>query len=981
MANDWNNVKPVGCKHWLVLPAVYSDALSYGDQIAQFCSALNKMIQNNNNLPAYVQEMIQEYISGGVIGEIVQEVIAEFILNVKYPPEGLTPATGDGTVDDTEAIQGCIDYAQEHNGMAVYLPSGDYSVQSLTLKSEVSLFGFDRYSTKLVLRGGATNPLITLNGSDIGIYNLTLDGNAGVQVENVNVISMIAKDVLLDNLILQNGYQLLVYNGTGGHLQINDVVFGNAVYRAVGISGNSVVQAKGVKFNQLSAVSGVDVINIASDGGTYDFISDVPCETCLNISGNDNYVTGIENGATNAFVDIGLRNTIDFKGNEKKEYYYGSTDSTVEGNVGFTANGAYSENVSGAFTSVRKSTESKIVTGASTEQYNTSQSENVAGKKTITAQDIQLNPVNPLQYKTPEVLNRYFKTIPFKDSDNNEYKVLVENEFTGRLDTSIVNVDNFGAVGDGVTDDTDAISNAINFANTNGYSLQFSAGKTYLMRYANISTNCSIDFNGCTIKVSTNNPVDVRALFNVQSNGTNTTITETGLGRYAISNSALYNKVFEIVSPLLLGTRSGENVYFTQLMITDGNGNFINTDYKASIIEGTYTINNVHEVGARLEFKNVTVDYGANAAFIGRLLEINRSNVCVNGVTIKGGLVNTADIFATEVILLTACAYVSINNVIGANPVVGNSSGYVLGIYNVSNLEINGCSFYNNSNTTTWGSIGVSFVTNLSIKNTITNRLDVHYGKYGYYTCDGVVCQYCRVSTFYDTTRFDNCKFINYQRNYSVVDVRQDYPINIGGNFIFSQCVFYVPNAGDVIRFSITDGAIDISNLNLNELSVSIIDCKITEDSPIRHLISVNVPEGQIVSCRVNLKNLRKINTTNQAGLIYGETLINTVLVENILNKGRVIDGIVDTATITNSTLGSNPVRNVDSSTITNMRYINCIINSIESTIYYPNFIMIGCALNNDINPTINSKNYVVNGNMLTGSTKNNLEKWNNRIG
>lgn len=344
---DWNTVNGVCCKPWLVLPAVYSDALSYVDQIAQFCSALNKVIQNNNNLPAYVQQMIQEYISGGVIGEIVQSVIAEFILNVKYPPEGLTPAVGDGSADDTVAIQGCIDYASEHNGMAVYFPSGAYSVQSLTLKSEVSLFGFDRYSTKLVLRGGATNPLITLNGSDVGIYNLTLDGNAGVQVENVNVISMIAQDVLLDNLILQNGYQLLVYNGTGGHLQINDVVFGNAVYRAAGISGNSVVQAKEVKFNQLSAVSGVDVLNVASDGGTYDFISDVPCETCLSISGNDNYVTGIENGATNAFVDTGLRNTIDFKGNEKKEYYYGNTDTSIGGNKNTEVGGNVDTKLSG----------------------------------------------------------------------------------------------------------------------------------------------------------------------------------------------------------------------------------------------------------------------------------------------------------------------------------------------------------------------------------------------------------------------------------------------------------------------------------------------------------------------------------------------------------------------------------------------------------------------------------------------------------
>lgn len=513
---DWNTVNGVCCKPWLVLPAVYSDALSYGDQIAKFCSALNKVIQNNNNLPDYVQQMIQEYISGGVIGEIVQSVIAEFVLNVKYPPEGLTPAVGDGSADDTVAIQGCIDYASEHNGMAVYFPSGAYSVQSLTLKSEVSLFGFDRYSTKLVLRGGATTPMILLNGSNCGIYNLTIDGNAGVQVENINVISMIAQDVYLDGLILQNGYQLLVYNGTGGHLQINDVVFGNAVYRAVGISGNSVVQAKGLKFNQLSSVSGADVINVASDGGVYDFVSDVSCETCLSVSGDDNFFTGIVSGATNSFVDSGSRNTIDFKGNEKKEYYSGGSDTTIEGDVGFTTNGAYSENVGGAFTSVRNSTESKVVTGPSTkqynstenkvvngdsnEQYNSSQTETVTNKKTINAQDIWLNPSNPLQYKTPTKFGQFFKSIEFKD-ENGTYNVLVGiNEYG----TNVLYANLNGLTGDGVTDDTEAFNNLLTYsAGLNGKSvIVLEPSKTYLI--SNTLTwdiyKTMIKGNGATIK-------------------------------------------------------------------------------------------------------------------------------------------------------------------------------------------------------------------------------------------------------------------------------------------------------------------------------------------------------------------------------------------------------------------------------------------------------------------------------------------------
>lgn len=426
---DFETLKTV--KYWTqrCIPLVYDNSLSIYQLLEKVINELNKLITNNNMLPEYIANMIKEYISSGAIEQVVREILANYILNVKYPPSGITPAVGDGSQDDTAAVQGCIDYASEQGGGAVYLPYGAYSVQSLTLKSNVSLFGFDRYTTRVVLRGGATNSLILLNGSNAGIYNLTLDGNAGIQVNDINVVSMIAQDVLLNNLIIEDGYQLLVYNGTGGHLQMDNIVFGNAVQRCAGISGNSIVQAKNLKFTQLSAVSGIDIINIASDGGTYDFISNVSCETCLSISGNDNYVTGIESGATNAFIDSGLRNTIDFKGNERKEYYYGTSDTTIKGNVGFTTNGAYSENVSGAFTSVRNGTESKIVTGNSTEQYNSSQTENVTGKKTINAQDIYLNPTNPLQYKTPTEKNLY-NTIPFKDASNTIYNLMVENDNT-----------------------------------------------------------------------------------------------------------------------------------------------------------------------------------------------------------------------------------------------------------------------------------------------------------------------------------------------------------------------------------------------------------------------------------------------------------------------------------------------------------------------------------------------------------------------
>ena len=61
MSLNWSNVKPSCCAKWLVLPTVYSDALSYGEQLDKFCFQLNQLIENNNILPDFISEMIKEF--------------------------------------------------------------------------------------------------------------------------------------------------------------------------------------------------------------------------------------------------------------------------------------------------------------------------------------------------------------------------------------------------------------------------------------------------------------------------------------------------------------------------------------------------------------------------------------------------------------------------------------------------------------------------------------------------------------------------------------------------------------------------------------------------------------------------------------------------------------------------------------------------------------------------------------------------------
>lgn len=589
---DTNFEKTCQVKFWTqkVIPLVYDNSLSIIELIGKVIDQLNILIQNNNEIPDLIAQTIQEYITSGAIGKVVEDILANYILNVKYPPDGIPSAKGDGTADDTEAIQGTINYASAQGGGAVYFPAGKYLTGSLSVPSNVSLFGFDRYQTSLVLKSGANNPLISSNGTDFGIYKLTLDANMGVQVNNINVMSLNSQDVLLSELIINNGYHGIVYNGTGGHLQIDNIVFGNCVYNCANISGNSYVQMENVLFTKISSVSGVDIINISSNGGSYKFKSVATCPLCLSISGNDNFVDCLISGAIQNFHDSGLSNTIIIRGAEKKEEYSGDVDLTVQGNVGINANGAWSETINGVFSSVHSNGENIQVNGITKKTYETFV-ENVSGKKTINAQDIWLNPTNPLQYSTPIATNSFYDYIKFKDSNNAIYKIMVAKN---AITFPIVSVTNFGAKGDGINDDTSSIMAAINSIDKG---IVFFPPGTYMvsnsgtMKDVGINLHSNINLIGCgrdvsfikaidnsNIHVLNGNNVHNIMIKNLSIDGNSKTTTTSVHGiRFALATNILIDNVaVRNVSGYGIGfqiytdeTAYFENIYINNVIISN----------------------------------------------------------------------------------------------------------------------------------------------------------------------------------------------------------------------------------------------------------------------------------------------------------------------------------------------------------------------------------------------------------------------------
>lgn len=343
----FTEVKPL--RYWVqhILPLVYDDSLSYMELLGRVVNTLNEVVKNNNLLPDYIAENIKEYISSGEIEKVLAEVLANYMLNVKFPPAGLTPATGDGSADDTEAIQGCIDYAYNHGGMSVYFPSGSYLTQPLTLRDKATLFGQDRYTTRLIMKGGSTKAMFTGDVDELTLTGLGFDGNMDIQVNNVNLFTISVNSAIITNCLLTDGYDLLNIT-VNNDLQLNNVIFKHAVENALVLNGDGFVQGDNLIFKTISALVGKNfvVVNVSNS-----ILEQLKCHgaspNAVLINGNNNVVKMWNDQSTKAYTDNGTNNTIVVYTQSEQKKLTGFKTTNVSGNIAETVGGDKTETITG----------------------------------------------------------------------------------------------------------------------------------------------------------------------------------------------------------------------------------------------------------------------------------------------------------------------------------------------------------------------------------------------------------------------------------------------------------------------------------------------------------------------------------------------------------------------------------------------------------------------------------------------------------
>lgn len=339
-----------------------------------------------DGLDEYIEQKIKEGLDALGLEQIVIDILSKYAyaINVKTPPNGLLPASGNGTTNDYATIQGCIDYASSIGGGVVFFPYGKYLTNSLSMRSNVSILGFDQYSTELILSGGANKPLLSGTIDNVSISGLTLNAKQSSQVNNIDAIELLGHHINIENVIAEDCYTSINIEKNGTSIVIKNVICNiasDACLRVGGTNGGLLVD--GLDMTGLSTNLGAAYIVSDSNDDVYKNINIHGSGAIgIDVAGSGNYFEGRITGVTKDYDNVNGDNTFNIIGK--------SSDTTYIGTVKLKAN------------------------------------------------DIIIDPINPITYKAPIKYNDRYSYVVAKDHNNTQYNILVAGEnFNPNQDASL----------------------------------------------------------------------------------------------------------------------------------------------------------------------------------------------------------------------------------------------------------------------------------------------------------------------------------------------------------------------------------------------------------------------------------------------------------------------------------------------------------------------------------------------------------------
>jgi hypothetical protein len=393
-----------------------------------------------------------------------------------------------------------------------------------------------------------------------------------------------------------------------------------------------------------------------------------------------------------------------------------------------------------------------------------------------------------------------------------------ENHTKSDVNEKVIFYSEYGATGNGVTDDFDAIIKAHDEANKAGLKVQADKGAKYFIGGANKTALIQTDTDwGDARFIIDDTKVENRStnIFNVSSRLSSTSITtiKTLAKNQKKLDLSLSDNSFIVVNDntvrryIRFGPNQNSGSAQTDVFVVDKNGNI---DMKAPII---WDFNNITSMTAYpIDEKTLTIRGGhfttiANQAesrytYYGRGINITRSNVIVEDIyhAVTGELDHGAPY--SGFINISNCTNVTVQNctlsghktysTIGAANTSVTMGSYDINVGRSTNVTFRNCKQTNDIHDSKyWGIFGSNYSKNITFDNVEFSRFDAHMGvanatiKNSVLGHQGINIIGCGVFLI-ENTKVCGRNFIN---------LRDDYGSTFEGEVIIRNCE-YVPRNG-----------------------------------------------------------------------------------------------------------------------------------------------------------------------------------------
>jgi hypothetical protein len=415
-------------------------------------------------------------------------------------------------------------------------------------------------------------------------------------------------------------------------------------------------------------------------------------------------------------------------------------------------------------------------------------------------------------------------------NENGQLQLNVSQKDVGKFKSrGWVRYSDFGAQGDGKTDDMDAIAGAHAFANQHGLPVKADEGATYYIsgkeRTAVIRTNTDFgkanfiiddtevqNRNAVIFVVSSSlQPFQLKGISSLKRNQEKIDASLPGPCLITVSNSHVKHYI-------RFGLNENNGEAQTDIFIVDKNGK---VDMNAPIIWDFDQITDIHALP--IDEKPLTITGGrfttiANKAeskytYYSRNIAIKRSNVHLSGLEHRitgegdhgapyGGFLNIGE-----------CAYVTVNNTILTSHKTYSTIGaagkpVTMGTYDISANRALDVSFINCSQTndiddrTYWGILGSNYCKNMLYDRCVFSRFDAHMGVANA-TIRNSTLGHMGINAIGSGTLLVENSTI---RGSTLVNLRSDYGSTWQGEFVIRNCIF-VPSGGKPSSASLIGGS------------------------------------------------------------------------------------------------------------------------------------------------------------------------------